>query len=242
MRSGSRLRSVKVGISRQDSGKMPPVFDYSPMHTKHLTCLLISLLPVAVALGAGAGGREAFYRCRGDNGQTYFGDSMPSQCQNRDTEVLSERGSVLRVIDGADSRVEKAKLKVAEDAARKVRQDAAMRDRMLVETYLSVEEIDRLRDQRMELLEAQIRIDEQNLAALKDRETRLLRQATRYLPYNTKANASPLPAHVAEEMVSVVNSAQITRDRIGSKQPEKRELQNKFASDIRRFRELKGLK
>jgi t-SNARE complex subunit (syntaxin) len=114
-----------------------------------------------------------------------------------------------------------------------------MRDRMLVETYLSVKEIERLRDQRIELVEAQVRIDEQNLGALKEREQRLLRQATRYLPY--KAKATPLPEHVVEEMVTMVNSRNVTEQRITAKQTESQELKTKFASDIRRFKELKGL-
>lgn len=204
---------------------------------------LAALLTVTLLHGAAhaaSGGREAFYRCRGENGQTYFGDSMPSQCQNRDTEVLNERGSVLRVIDGNDSRAAKAQQKVADDAAKKARDDAAMRDRMLVETYLSVEEIERLRDQRIELVQAQIRSDEQSLDALNDREARLLKQAARYRPYNTKANAPALPDHVAEEMVNLVNSKNTTIERIASKQTEKRDLQTKFDSDIRRFKELKG--
>lgn len=208
-------------------------------------CLLMTLTPLPMALAAGAGAsnsREAFFRCRDASGQTFFGDRMPPECQNLDTEVLSERGTVMRVIDGAQSRAEKEKYKSAEEAARKVRQDATMHDRMLVEAYLSVQEIENLRDQRLGLLEAQIRLDEQNLAALQERKLRLMRQVERFHPYSDKASAAPLPDHIAEEMVSVVKSGKVTEARIAAKQAEQEEVQAKFASDIKRFKELKGIK
>lgn len=210
------------------------------------TGCLIALLPLSALQAAGAtsggGGREAFFRCRDAKGQTFFGDSMPAECQNLDTEVLSERGTVLRVIDGATSRAEKAQRKNADDAAKKAQQDAQMRDRMLVEAYLSVTEIERLRDQRLGLVESQIRIDQQNLTALQDREQRLLKQVQRYRPYSDKANASPIPDHIAEEMVNVVKSGAVTNERILAKQAEQQDLETKFASDIKRFKELKGIK
>lgn len=206
--------------------------------------LLLGLLPL-VAIAAptkGGSGREAFFRCKDAKGQTFFGDSMPSECQNLDTEVLSDRGTVLRVIEGAQTRAINDQRRSADEAEKKARQDAAMRDRMLVEAYLSVKEIESLRDQRLGLLDAQVRLDEQNLTALQDREKRLLNQVQRYRPYSEKPNAAPLPDHVAEEMVSVVKSGAVTRDRIISKQAEKQELQTKFEGDIKRFKELKGIK
>ncbi len=161
---------------------------------------------------------------------------------NLDTEVLSDRGTVLRVIEGAASRAANQQRRAADEAAKKAQQDAAMRDRMLVEAYLSVQEIENLRDQRLGLVEAQIRVDEQNLTALKDREQRLLRQVQRFKPYSDKPNAGPMPDHITEEMVSVVKSGTVTHQRIIDKQAEKQEVQAKFASDIKRFKELKGIK
>jgi Domain of unknown function (DUF4124) len=210
---------------------------------RFVACLLVTLAPLPVALAAGgSSGREAYYRCRDAKGQTFFGDSLPQQCLDLDTEVLSDRGTVLRVIDGAASRAAKAQSKAADDAARKGKQEAQMHDRMLVEAYLSVKEIESLRDQRLALVESQIRIDEQNLSALKEREQRLVRQIQRFRPYSDKPNAGPMPDHIVEEMVSVVKSGAVTQQRIASKQAEQQDLQTKFSNDINRFKELKGIK
>jgi hypothetical protein len=205
--------------------------------------IILAWLVAAPAVDAAANGsREAYFRCRDAKGQTYFGDSMPTQCHDLDTEVLSANGNVLRTIDGAASRAEKEKSRSAEEAARTAQRDAAMRDRMLVEAYLSVQEIESLRDQRVALVEAQIHLDEQNLAALTDREQRLLRQVQRYRPYSDKPNARPVPDHIAEEMVNVVKSSAVIKERIVAKQTEKQDVAAKFGSDINRFKELKGIK
>lgn len=247
MRNSSRLGVAPLGNDASVWGRIAHDFQSQPFLNKitpmkrAATCLLIALVPLQAALAAG-GGREAYFRCRDAKGQTYFGDSAPPQCQDLDTEVLSDRGTVLRVIDGAASRAEKAQRKAAEDAAKKAKEDALMRDRMLVEAYLSVQEIENLRDQRLGLVESQIRIDEQNLSALNEREQRLMRQVQRFRPYSSKANAGPIPDHVAEEMVNVIKSGAVTKERIASKQAEQQEVQAKFASDIKRFKELKGLK
>jgi hypothetical protein len=208
-------------------------------------CLLLALLPGASLLAAtqsSGSGREAFFRCKDAKGQTHYGDSMPAECIGQDTEVLSDRGSVIRVIDGAQALAEKAQRKAADDATRKQREGAEQRDHMLVDTYLSVQDIERLRDQRIGLVETQLRVDEQTLTALKDREQSLLEQVLRFQPYNDKPNARPIPDHVAEEMVSTVNSSKVTEDRLASKRAEEQELQSKFSGDIKRFKELRGLK
>ena len=57
----------------------------------------------------------------------------------------------------------------AEAKARKEREQKLQRDRMLIETYLSVADIERLRDQRLELLAAQYRVTEQNINNLRER-------------------------------------------------------------------------
>lgn len=196
----------------------------------------------AASTAASGGGHEAFFRCRDAKGAVHYGDSMPPECVGQDTEVLSDRGTVMRVIDGTQTLADKAQRKQADDAARKERESAEQRDHMLVDTYLSVQDIESLRDQRIGLVETQLRVDEQTLASLKDRQQRLLEQVSRFRPYSDRPNAQPIPDHIAEEMVGLVNSVKVTEERLAEKRAEQQDLQAKFAGDIKRFKELKGLK
>lgn len=209
-----------------------------------LPTLFVALIasPCAEAASSGSSAREAFFRCKDASGQTHYGDSMPPACNGLDTEVLNERGTVLRVIEGTRSLAARAERQAAEDALKTQRDAAALRDRMLVESYLSVQEIERLRDQRIGLLQTQLRISEQNIATLKEREQRLLQQAQRFRPYNDKPQAPPLPDHVAEEMVNTVNGIAVAEQNIADKRAEQQRLETQFGEDIKRFRELKGIK
>ena len=75
-----------------------------------------------------------------------YGDSMPPECAGLDTEVLNDRGMQVRLIEGEATR-QKRLLREAEEAkVRKEKDTRALRDRTLIETYLTVEDIERLRD------------------------------------------------------------------------------------------------
>jgi hypothetical protein len=112
---------------------------------------------------------------------------------------------------------------------------------MLIDTYLSVEDIERLRNQRLELLEAQVNVTKQNMVAMRDRQVKLQDQVTRFRPYSDDPEAPPLPDHLAEDMVNTVRSLQTYQKSIVSKLAEQEQLKAEFTRDIARFKQLKGL-
>ncbi|HEX7114377.1 MAG TPA: hypothetical protein VF193_04555 [Steroidobacter sp.] len=201
----------------------------------------LATLAVLEANGAQSPSREAFFRCKDQAGQTYYSDSMPQECMGLDTEVLNERGMVVRVIEGEASRAARLKREAAEAKLREEREKRLQRDRNLIETYLTVEDIERLRDQRLELLRAQYRVTEQNIANLRERQSRLETQIARFRPYSDKPNAPPLPDHLAEEIVNTVNSLRVYEESLEKNRAEQEQLKAEFAADIKRFKELKGL-
>jgi len=199
-------------------------------------------LAAAPSSKTGNSSREAYYRCRSTSGQPLYGDALPQGCQGQDTEVLNDRGMVLRLIEGEKTRVEREAREARESTVRKERETKAQRDHVLNETYLTVADIERLRDQRLDLLAGQYRLTEQNIASLKERQSRLEKQIARFRPYNTSPNAPPLPDHVAEEMVNTVNSLKVYQETLTKNRAEQQQLTAAFASDIQRFKELKGIR
>ncbi len=73
------------------------------------------------------------YRCVGDDGKRYYGQTVPSQCNGRVVEQLSPQGTVMKRID--------PQLKAPQSAARTtaapVSKDVARRDSALLATYSS---------------------------------------------------------------------------------------------------------
>jgi len=155
-----------------------------------------------------------------------------------DVEVLDNSGRVVRVIPGRRSLEQLAAQKAAEDAQKA----AAQRDRTLLATYLSVADIERLRDQRLELLEQQSRVTHQYIGNLREREARLMADVQRYRPYNMDPKAPALPDHIAEDIVNTVNGLQVYQQELAKNMAEQEKLRQEFGSDIARFKELKGIK
>lgn len=197
---------------------------------------------VAQGQNRSAASREAFYRCKDASGQTHYGDSKPPACEGYDTEVLNDKGMLLRTIEGTQSRVAREQREVVEARAKKERDARLQRDRMLTETYITVEDIERLRDQRLDLLDSQYRVTEQNIKNLKARQDRLETQIARFKPYSDKPTAPALPDHLAEEMVNTVNGMRIYQETLAKTRAEQAQLRAAFSSDIARFKELKGIK
>jgi len=186
--------------------------------------------------------REAFFRCKDRNGQTRYGDSVPPECAGLDTEVLNDRGILLRIIEGEKTKASRLERETVEAKERKEREQRALRDHTLIETYLTVEDIERLRDQRLEMLVAQHRVTEQNISNLKERQARLESQVSRFRPYSDNANAPPLPENLAAEIVNTVNGLRVYQESMAANTKEQAQVRETFAADIKRFKELKGLK
>jgi hypothetical protein len=180
---------------------------------------------------------EEVYRCRDAKRQSYFGQNIPPECMDADVEVLDASGRVVRVIPGKVALEGVAAQKNAEEAQKVSEQ----RDRTLLATYLTVADIERLRDQRLDLLEQQAHVTEQYVVNLKEREARLTEDVRRYRPYSDSPQAPVLPEHVAEDIVNTVNGLQVYQQELAKNTAEQQKLRGEFDSDIARFKQLKGV-
>jgi hypothetical protein len=214
------------------------------LNTGVLAVGLLAALAAGVADAAAKKNRgpalsnEEMYRCKAGNGRTYVSQAIPPECMDLDVEILDGNGRVVRVIPGRQSLEEIAQQKAAEDA----KKAAAQRDKTLLATYLSVADIERLRDQRIELLEQQNVVTRQYISNLRAREARLMESVQRYRPYSTKPNAPALPEQIASEIVNTVKGLQVYEQELTKNTSERERLAREFGADIQRFKELKGLK
>jgi hypothetical protein len=202
-----------------------------------LLALPFAALPASKAKKSPAASGDEVYRCRDASGRYQYAQNIPAICMDQDVEVVDKSGRVVRVIPGRRSLEQVEAQKAAEEAAKA----AAQRDRTLLATYLSVADIERLRDQRLELLEQQGHVTEQYIANLRERAARLATDVQKYRPYSDKPRAAPLPDHVAEELVNTVNGLQVYEAQLAHNTAERTQLRAEFEADIARFKELKGI-
>ena len=212
------------------------------MHRMRLLLLLTPMLLSCLATAEPRNAREAFYRCKDAKGAVLYADSLPPGCLGNDIEVLSERGSTLRIIEGDRSRSARQEREAIELRAIKQREERQQWDKMLIDTYLSVADIERLRDQRLEMLAAQFKVTQQSIENLRERQSRLEGQVARFRPYSDRPNALPLPDHLAEEMVNTAKGRQVYREMLSNNNNEQVVVKTAFDAEIKRFKELKGIK
>jgi len=185
--------------------------------------------------------KEAVYRCRDAQGQQFFGQVIPPECMNLDIEVLDSSGRVVRTIEGQQSMQAHTQRTAEAEAQKEAAIAAQQRDRTLLATYLTVSDIERLRDQRLEQLQAQAHVTSQYIVNLQERESRLIQDVARFRPYAKSPSAPPVPDHLAEEMVNTVNGLQVYREELAKNTGDQTRLRGAFDSDIARFKELKGI-
>jgi hypothetical protein len=181
---------------------------------------------------------EYVYRCKSESGHSFFGQNIPPECMGADVEVLDNTGRVVRMIPGTKSLEQIAAQKAADDA----KAAAAQRDKTLLATYLSVADIERLRDQRIELLEQQNVVTRQYITNLRARESRLMQSVQRFRPYSPKPNAPALPGQIANEIVNTVKGLQVYEEELAKNTVERERVAAEFGADISRFKELKGIR
>ncbi|MCL4721047.1 MAG: hypothetical protein KJ041_03645, partial [Gammaproteobacteria bacterium] len=118
---------------------------------------------------------------------------------------------------------------------------AARRDEVLLSTYLSVEEIEALRNRRVELIDGQISITQNYLASLREKARELQAEADNYKPYSTDPDAEPIDEKLARELTDTLDSIAMYERTLADTRNRQGRVMLTFNADIARFRELKGL-
>ncbi|HJP05165.1 MAG TPA: DUF4124 domain-containing protein [Gammaproteobacteria bacterium] len=178
------------------------------------------------------------------DGATHFGDRVPPEYASGAHNVLNRRGVQIDRVEGeksAEERAEEARVAAILEQERKEKEAARLRDRVLLSTYLSVDEIEALRDRRIELLAGQIRVTQLYLGNLQAKLAKLEKQAQRFSPYNKDPSARPMDEKLARELSDTLDSIMLYEQSLTTSKNEQLQLVAKFDSDIHRFRELRRL-
>ena len=202
----------------------------------------VTLLTIcAVSAAIGNANAQQIRRWVDDNGVVHYGEFVPPEYADRDRHVLNSQGIEIAFEEGEITEEERAELDriAAEAETRRLEiERIARRDRMLLDTYLSVEDIEDLRDRRLELMESQIKVTEQYLSNLRKRLGDLQREAERLA--DSAASGAGLPPELALDISRTTASISLYEENLNRTRAEQDDLHSAFASDINRFIELKS--
>ncbi len=198
-----------------------------------LAAILLAAVPTAL-LAANTSSDRPLYKWVDEKGVVHYGDSIPPQYAKQERSVLNRQGVEVGRLDA-----EKTDAQRAADAARdRATTDAHHRDQVLLTTYVSVQQIEQLRDQRLDLIEVQVKVTSQYLGTLQGRLQDLQTRSLFYAPYSSTEGAGPMPDALAEDLVRTVKEIRLQERNLASKRAEQGAVREHFESDIQRYTEL----
>jgi hypothetical protein len=207
------------------------------MRLKAYSIAICLLLPLAVA----AQQRTAStYSWVDDDGIRHYGDSIPAEYADKPKDVVNEHGVIIGHIEGRKTPEQIEAQRVAQEL--RVQKELQTRaDQALLQTYISVKEIEMHRDRRIELFQAQARVTELYLRNLHRRLDQLKSEAGRYKPYSSNPEAKMVDPSLIEEIKETEGSIDRHEVNLKTFRAEEKQIKDRFQGDIHRFMALKGL-
>lgn len=172
-----------------------------------LVALVAAIGAIVLPFTASAAGKV--YRWVDENGKVHYGDAIPPEYSNKQHDIVGDQGKVTKV----HSEPTKPAAPVQSD-----------RDRALLATYASVDEIEQVRDRRTGYLDSQNQVARDRLQALRTRRGEL------------QAESGD-----GNELATVEQRIVEYEAEISKREAEMARIGAEFNSDIARFRELKGV-
>jgi len=183
-----------------------------------------------------ANGRK-LYKWVDEQGVTHYGDRVPPEYTAQEKSVINAQGVEIDHLEAQQTPEQAA----AEEQKKADAEAMRSRDQNLLNTYVSVQEIERLRDQRLSLVSDQIKVTGQFLDVLNGRLKKLETSSLRYKPYSDDPKAPAMPDQVAEDLVRMGNDIRTQEQNLSEKRSEEATMRSQFESDINRFKQLKGI-
>jgi uncharacterized protein DUF4124 len=216
--------------------------DRSLKNIAWILCLggLLALGPAAgtaaPASGPSNNGR-VLYKWVDKDGVTHYGDHVPPEYASQEQHILNSQGYEIKHLDAQKSADQAA----ADEQKRLDADQRQLRDKNLLNTYASVQEIERLRDQRLSLLADQVKVTNQFLETLSGRMKKMRTDSMRFRPYNSDPKAPSMPDQMAEDLVRLAADMRTQEQNLKQKRSEEATMSIQFESDIDRFKELRHI-
>jgi hypothetical protein len=199
-------------------------------------CALLASPGFAATTPATGSGR-VLYKWVDSEGVTHYGDRIPPEYASQEQHVMNARG-----IEIGHTDAQKSPDQMAADEQKRVESELrAQRDKNLLSTYVSVQEIERLRDQRLALIADQVKVTTQFLETLDGRMKKMRADSMRFRPYSADPKAPPMSDQIAEDLVHLSTDVRTQQQNLRQKRSEEATMSIQFESDIDRFKELKHI-
>ena len=188
-----------------------------------LTCL------TAVALSLPAQAQNRMYKCVDAAGKAYYSDKMNPDCA--EGKELNKQGVEMK------KNVTKPGVPAQADPAEpsKSAKEQERRDRALMATYTSEEEIDAARDRSLAIPAQGTKSTEAKLEKINEQLTDLKKQAD-----TLATQKKPLPPRLLDDVAAAQKNIAVLEADLAQRKAQSEAIRAKFGADKQRFYELNG--
>ena len=192
---------------------------------------------------SGAANTANLYKWIDENGVVRYGDRLPASEAKKRHQTLNSQGMVIETIEAEKTPEEYAAIKKAEKD-RKAREQAEARerdlksrkDRTLLNTYGSVDELELIKDRRMERVDLVIQLLYKSMhITMKKIEKLETKAATEYL-----AKGSEVPDGLVQNIEMLARGNFNREKRLRYRIIEKNRILAQYEKDLVRYRKLTG--
>lgn len=194
----------------------------------------LTFIATLVMLVSGPAMAQKIHKWVDKDGNVHYGQTVPPEYADQLDSNKKEAAGTVETTRSAYTEQELARRK---EQARQREEDLT-----LLRTYLSVEEIESVRDKRIDQLQARDFVTERYLASLNEQLAEMELAATDYAATHSEAGKpAELPADLERDIISTRASIEDYEGRLAKSRAEQDRIREKFDADIAKFRELKQL-
>jgi len=205
------------------------------MNTRKLILLTVALLLSFGAAHADSS-KTKMYKWVDKNGVTQYGSSIPPEYASQQSEQLNAQGQVVKIQEAQKTPEQlAADAKVQQQAQAQQQAVAAQqaRDKVLLDTYTSVPDIERDRDSKLSAIDAQINVLNGSISSAQKTLAEFQGRAAE-LTSKDKPVTPDLQKHIdASKQRLIENQQQLLQQ-----EQYKQQMSDQFKSDIQRYQQL----
>lgn len=199
-----------------------------------LSTVLSITLGIGLLPGMAAAAGKPLYRWVDEQGRVHYGDKIPPVAAKREIGELDNTGRV-RAVRPRELTADEAKAAEAANLLAKQQEQqrkiTAAHDKSLLDTYDTVQQLEHARDEQLSLIDQRLLLTQKSVA---DSEAALSREKAGFASITAPSAAQKKQLGDAEQALAEA------RNNHSSLLSQLQNVERKFASDIARFKALKG--
>jgi DNA repair exonuclease SbcCD ATPase subunit len=203
------------------------------MHARKSSLLIVLLSLTFAGLVHAA---PKMYKWVDKNGVTQYGSSIPPEYASQASEQINSQGQVISTQSAQKTPEQLAAEAAAQQQAQQQAQaqaDAAARDKVLLDTYTSVGDIERDRDSKLSAMDAQINVLNGSITSAQNTLAEFQSRANELTSKN-----KPVPPDLQKHMDAAQQQFIANQQQLLKQQQNRQQMSDQYASEIARFKEL----